>query len=71
MESVRESKIEASLVAAAPLPTSVITPKGRRIDINLAAERFFKRTREQMIGTKVEELHSKGDVSKIGDALEE
>jgi PAS domain S-box-containing protein len=74
MESVKEPRIEASqasLITAAPLPISVVTPEGRRIDTNLATERYFKRTREQIIGTEVGELYSKEDSEKIRDALEE
>jgi PAS domain S-box-containing protein len=74
MESVREPWTEASqasLVAAAPLPISVMTPEGRRIDANRAAERLFKRSREEIVGLKTEELYSKEDVSKIEEALEE
>jgi len=59
------------LIRNFPNPVSVLTIEGKRVDINPAAEKLFKRSRKEIIGLKTEELYSEEDVSKIKEALEE
>ena len=54
----------------APAPLSVMTAEGRSIDTNLTAERYFKRSRDEIIGPRVEELYAEKDAEKIRNALE-
>ena len=62
---------ELALFRALPDPASLMTPGGRHVDVNPAAEKCFKRSQEEIIGTKIEELCEKKDLQKIRDALEE
>ncbi len=66
----KQKRIEpGDLFYSLPVPTSLMTPEGRRVDTNPATERLFKRSRKEIIGLKAEELYSKEDASKIKEAL--
>jgi len=54
-----------------PDPTSIMTPEGVRTDTNYATERLFKRSREEIIGTRPEELYAREDAANIRYALEQ
>ncbi|RZN71331.1 MAG: PAS domain S-box protein, partial [Candidatus Methanolliviera hydrocarbonicum] len=54
-----------------PIPASLMTPEGMRIDANLACENYFKRGKEEYIGAKLEELYVREDIPKIREALED
>jgi PAS fold. len=62
---------EINLFKNLPTPTSLMDKDGRRIDTNLATERLFGRSRDEIIGAKVEELYAKGDKEEIKNAFEE
>jgi PAS domain S-box len=70
-ELKKAQEYSANLIKNAPNPVSVMTPDGKRIDTNLATEKLFKRSREEIIGTKGEKLYVKEDLTKIRNALEE
>ncbi|VUT25253.1 MAG: sensory histidine kinase AtoS [Candidatus Methanolliviera sp. GoM_oil] len=64
------SKISKSIEF--PNPASIFTPDGRRIDTNfLAAERYFRRPRDEIIGERIEALYTEEDAERIRDTFEE
>ena len=67
----RSKEYTANLVRSAPVPTNLISLDGKRIDTNLAAERLLRRSRDEIIGTRLREFYPKEDVEKIKNALEE
>ena len=70
--AAKEYKKESfqNLFLSLPDPTSIMTPEGVRIDTNYAAERLFKRSRDEIIGARLEELYVREDAANIRHALE-
>ena len=62
---------DKSISMLIPNLASILTPDGRRIDTNLAAEEYFRRSRDEIIGERIEALYVKEDAERIRDAFEE
>ncbi|VUT25197.1 MAG: Sensory rhodopsin I transducer [Candidatus Methanolliviera sp. GoM_asphalt] len=62
---------EINLFKNLPTPTSLVDKDGKRIDTNLATERLFGRSRDEIIGAKIEDLYKKGAKEEIKNAFEE
>jgi PAS domain S-box-containing protein len=67
----REYECAADLIRNLPNPVSIMTPEGVIIDTNLATEKYFRSSREKIVGARIEELYTKEDLQKIRNALEE
>jgi len=61
---------ELSLFRNLPVPASLLTNDGVRIDVNKAFEEFFERSREEVIGLPLEVLYAEKDRQKIRTTLE-
>jgi PAS domain S-box-containing protein len=70
-EQKRREDFIANLVRSVPVPMSVMTVDGRRTDTNRAAEKYFRRSREEIVGARIEDLYSKEDAERIKNAVEE
>ncbi|HIH97996.1 MAG TPA: PAS domain S-box protein, partial [Thermoplasmata archaeon] len=71
-EELDETKqFASSLFSNFSLPASLFNTIGERLDVNKASVRFFKRSREDLIGAKLEDLYEKEDTFKLLDALSE
>jgi len=70
-ESKKVEEYASNLARSLPNPTSVMTPDGERIDTNLATERYFRRSRDEIIGKRVEGLYAEEDMETIKNAFEE
>ncbi len=57
-------------MANVPVPMSISDYDGKRLYINKSFERFYKRTGEQALGLKLEELYLLEDKNRISEALE-
>ncbi|HIH78154.1 MAG TPA: PAS domain S-box protein, partial [Halobacteria archaeon] len=69
-ELEKAKKYAINLFRSIPLPTSLLTHEGMRVNTNLATEKLFNRSREEIIGLKTEELYSEEYLDNIKDALE-
>ena len=56
---------DKSISMLIPNLASILTPDGRRIDTNLAAEEYFRRSRDETIGERIEALYVKEDAERI------
>ena len=52
-----------------PVPTTLLDLEGKRIDTSVSKASLFKRSREEIIGLKADEMYSKNDVDKIKDCV--
>jgi PAS domain S-box-containing protein len=68
LEKARE--FASTLFSNLPLPATLSTPEGIRIDANLAFCRFFKKTREECVRAPMKEMYVKEDIPKLEEALE-
>ena len=59
-----------SLFYSIPNPTSILDLDGRRIDTAKATEDLFRIPRDEILGSKVEDLYAKEDLKKIREAME-
>jgi PAS domain S-box-containing protein len=70
-ELKKSKEFAKSLFTYWPNGASLLSPDGIRIDTNLWAEKIQKRTKEQIINTKAENMYSKEDRDKIRNKIEE
>ena len=71
-EAVKESRDFASaLFSNLPLPASLSTPEGARIDVNERCLTLYKRSKEEWIGAELEAMYEAEDAPKITKALED
>jgi len=61
---------ELALFKNLPVPASLLTKDGVRIDTNTAFEEFYKEARDEVIGLPLEKLYAEKDQTKIRDALD-
>ena len=52
-----------------PLPTSLCTADGKRLDFSLLAEELYRYKKEEILNLPLEKLYKEGDVSVIKEAL--
>jgi PAS domain S-box-containing protein len=67
----KEKEFASSLFYNFPTPASFSTPEGVRIDVNKAHLELFKKTKEELIGAKLEDRYEKTDAPKMRAAIEE
>ncbi|HIH98450.1 MAG TPA: PAS domain-containing protein, partial [Thermoplasmata archaeon] len=63
-------KIELNLFYNLPLPATLSSPEGVRIDVNEPALKLYKRSKKEWIGAELEEMYEKTDAPKIKKAIE-
>jgi PAS domain S-box-containing protein len=59
-----------SLFYSIPNPTSILDLEGRRIDTAKSTEDLFRIPRDEILGSKVEDLYAKEDLKKIRETME-
>ena len=59
-----------SLFYSIPNPTSILDLEKRRIDTTKATEDLFRMSRDEILGSKVEDLYAKEDLKKIRETME-
>jgi PAS domain S-box-containing protein len=68
---LKESKEFAlNIFSNLPIPASLSTPDGVRIDVNKADLKLLKRGKDERIGQKIETGYEKVDIAKVRKALE-
>ncbi len=64
-EELKEAhEFTQNLFHAVPVPMSLMTPEGKRVDVNSKFERVYNRTRGEAIGLSIEKLYKETDVVK-------
>ena len=72
LAELAESRDFAStLFSNLPLPASLLTPEGVRVDVNEAATKLYKRGKEEWIGAELEQMYEEADVPGIRKAIED
>jgi PAS domain S-box-containing protein len=70
-ELVKARQFASSLFSNLPLPASLSDPVGVRLDVNEPSLRLYKRSKEEWIGAKLEDMYEKADTFKIWETIDE